>query len=56
MMVTDITGKIMSSEAMFRSAGRQVLSFSTADYAPGLYLLFLTDGNERMTRKFSVVR
>jgi len=56
MVITDITGKMVMSETQSRTAGRQVMSLQTADYAPGLYLLYMTDGKERLSRKFTVSR
>jgi len=56
MVVTDITGKVVMNELQHRTAGRQVMSLQTRDYAPGMYLLYLTDGQERLSRKFTVTR
>ncbi len=56
LVVADITGKMVRSESQFRTAGRQVMQLQTSDLASGMYLLYLTDGTERLSRKFSVQR
>ncbi len=56
MLVSDITGKMMTSQSLNLSAGRQLMSLNTTDYAPGLYLMYLTNGQERISRKFTVNR
>jgi hypothetical protein len=54
-IITDLTGKIMASETSFRQAGQHMLLVPTADWAPGIYLVHLSDGVQRLTGRISVV-
>lgn len=56
LIISDLTGKVLSSQVVAGQAGRQTISLNTASYAPGMYFVYFSNGTERMTRKFSIVR
>jgi hypothetical protein len=53
--VTDITGKTIQQQQWYATQGQQRQQLDVSQFAPGIYLLHLTSGSERVTHKFVVI-
>ncbi len=52
--VTDLTGKVMHSESVRANMGDNSLVFDATDFAPGIYLYRLANGEKAVTSKMVV--
>ncbi len=54
LLVTDITGKVLQNTPVSLNTGLNALRINTANYAPGTYVVNVTDGNWKITEKLAV--
>jgi hypothetical protein len=53
-MITDLSGKVVYQQSMFREAGKHQMQIQTADFANGIYLLHLINRTDAVSKKFVV--
>lgn len=56
MYVTDMTGKQLRQQQWTATEGKQRQTLDVSQFAPGIYMLHLINGEERVTQKFVVTK
>ena len=55
-ILTDLSGKVIRQEQMITTAGQQSKELDTSVLAPGIYFMHLVTKEERMAKKFVVIK
>jgi hypothetical protein len=54
--VTDMAGRMMQQQQWLTTSGEQMHTLNVSQFSPGIYLLHMINGNERVTKKFVVTQ